>query len=83
MKSSALAIFNSLPFIIVYFEVSFVLACFLSLVELSFDTFSYRLEDLWNINVIFGTAFYELNSEFLSQSLALLKSNLSIFFVAV
>jgi hypothetical protein len=86
MLKSTLTVFGSFFVIVdgVNFDViALIFSIFLLFIELIFDEFTDFEENSVDVDIVFGTGFYELNSVFFGKFLSILKSNLSIFFAAV
>ncbi len=63
--------------------VALIFSSFLLFSELIFDELADFEENGINVDIVFGTGFYELNPIFFSKFLSLLESDLSIFIPTV
>jgi hypothetical protein len=81
-----LTVFGSFFLIVVrvnFDVVALIFSSFLLFIELIFDEFTDFEENSVDIDIVFGTGFYELNPVFLGKFLSILESNLSIFIATV
>lgn len=81
-----MAVFGSFFLIVVrvnFDVVALIFSSFLLFIELIFDEFTDFEENSVDIDIVFGTGFYELNSVFFGKFLSILESNLSIFIATV